>query len=69
MESLLQTLCEDTEIAEMDLQMGSFSMKVRRSLTGSLRGGAAATNSAAPASPQASPIATQSLDMVSILVR
>ena len=105
-ESFLQTLCEDTEIAEVDLkvcanlsvhssafsrpvcvcqigqtpgfqwrscntlhehpctpvQMGSFSMKVRRSISGGV--GGSASNGTMPPSPPASPTATQSLDMV-----
>ena len=37
-EDLLNVLCEETDIAEVELKMGGFKMKVRRSL----KGGAAA---------------------------
>jgi hypothetical protein len=43
-------------------QMGSFSMKVRRSLEGAGSSGGMASPAMA-ASPPASPVATQSLDM------
>ncbi|KAH7618957.1 putative Biotin carboxyl carrier protein of acetyl-CoA carboxylase [Nannochloris sp. 'desiccata'] len=46
-EDLLTVLCEETDIAEVELKMGGFKMKVRRSL----KGGAAAT--AAPAAATA----------------
>lgn len=48
-ESLLSVLCEETDIAEVELKMGGFKMRVRRSL----KGGAA---HAAPA-PAAAPAA------------
>lgn len=67
-ESFLQTLCEETEIAELELKMGSFSMRVRRSLEGVGGGGGGGMASPAmAASPPASPIATQSLDMAQFL--
>ena len=50
MESLLSVLCEETDIAEVELKMGSFKMRVRRSL----KGGAAAA-AAAPAPVAAAP--------------
>ncbi|PSC76187.1 Biotin carboxyl carrier of acetyl-carboxylase isoform B [Micractinium conductrix] len=49
-ESLLSVLCEETDIAEVELKMGSFKMRVRRSL----KGGAAAA-AAAPAPVAAAP--------------
>jgi biotin carboxyl carrier protein len=48
-ETFLSVLCEETEIAEVELKMGGFKMKVRRSLKGLTGGAAAAAPAAAPA--------------------
>lgn len=49
-ESLLSVLCEETDIAEVELKMGGFKMRVRRSING-----AAAAPAAAAAAPAAVP--------------
>lgn len=49
-ESLLSVLCEETDIAEVELKMGGFKMRVRRSLNG-----AAAAPAAAASAPVAAP--------------
>jgi biotin carboxyl carrier protein len=54
-EQLLAVLCEETEIAEVELKMGSFKMKVRRSLKA---GASAAGPAPAPAAPAAAPAAS-----------
>lgn len=48
-ESFLSVLCDETDIAEVELKMGSFKMRVRRSL----KGGAAAAGPAAVYAPAA----------------
>lgn len=57
-QGLLNTLCTETEIKEMHLEIGSFQLKVRRSLKGTeaqqLEAAAAAAAAAAPASSAAS---------------
>lgn len=54
MEDFLTILCEETNIAEVELKMGGFKMKVRRSLSG-LTSTAAATAAPAPAPAAAAP--------------
>jgi hypothetical protein len=52
-ESFLSVLCEETDIAEVELKMGSFKMRVRRSLSGAAA--APAPVLAAPVVPVAAP--------------
>lgn len=54
-ETLLNVLCEETDIAEVELKMGGFKMKVRRSLKGAAA--AAAAPAVAPAVPAPAPVA------------
>ncbi|KAI3436244.1 hypothetical protein D9Q98_002297 [Chlorella vulgaris] len=57
-ETLLSVLCEETDIAEVELKMGGFRMRVRRSLTGATPAAAAPAPVAAapaPAPPAAAP--------------
>lgn len=49
-QALLNVVCGETEIAEMELKVGGFSMKVRRKMTS-----AAAASYAPPAAPSAVP--------------
>lgn len=60
-ESFLRTLCEETDIVDVQLEMGDFSLKVRRSMTGGVG------NDSAPVSHPASPVATQSFDFLPTL--
>lgn len=55
-EMLLNVLCEETELAEVELKMPGFKMKVRRSLEG--LGSSAAEPAADPVVPVAAPAAT-----------
>lgn len=54
-ESFLTVLCEETDIAEVELKMGGFKMRVRRSLNGGSAAAPAAAPiaAAAPAAPAA----------------
>jgi biotin carboxyl carrier protein len=52
-EDLLNVLCEETDIAEVELKMGGFKMKVRRSLKGGAAAAAAAPVAAAAPAPAA----------------
>ena len=54
-ESFLNVLCEETDIAEVELKMGGFKMKVRRSLKGGAAAAAAAPAAAAAAAPAPAP--------------
>ncbi len=54
-ESLLSVLCEETDIAEVELKMGGFKMRVRRSLKGGAAAAAAAAPAAAPAAAAPAP--------------
>ena len=56
-ESFLNVLCEETDIAEVELKMGGFKMKVRRSLKGGAAAAAAAPAAAAAAAPAPAPVA------------
>jgi biotin carboxyl carrier protein len=67
-EQLLAVLCEETDIAEVELKMGSFKMKVRRSLKAGASAAGPAPAAAAPAAapaPEAAPApaAAPSLDL------
>jgi len=53
-ENFLNVLCEETDIAEVELKLGGFKMKVRRSLKGGAAATAAPVAAAAPA-PATSP--------------
>lgn len=62
---LLNVLCEETDIAEIELKLDGFKMKVRRSLNGLASSGPAEV--AAPAQPAVqvaapAPVASQSYD-------
>lgn len=60
-EMLLNVLCEETDIAEIELKLDGFKMKVRRSLNGLASSAPVEAASPAPApaaSPAASPVAT-----------
>ncbi|KAK9811648.1 hypothetical protein WJX72_007649 [[Myrmecia] bisecta] len=54
-QSMLSVLCEETEIAEMDLKMGSFELRVRRSAKGSAASSPASSPAAAAAPAEAAP--------------
>ena len=60
-EDFLNVLCEETDIAEVELKMGGFKMKVRRSLTGSI----AAAGPLAAAAPAPAPAAAPAPSYVS----
>ncbi|CAL8469570.1 g9111 [Coccomyxa elongata] len=66
-QSLLHVLCDETELAELELKMGSFEMLVRRSTKGgstSASSNGAFSNGAITAPPPASAFAsTQSMDI------
>lgn len=63
-QQFLNTLCDDTEIAEVELQMGTFKMKVRRNL-GNLPSAPAAP-APAPASSAPAPAAVLAPQYVSL---
>ncbi|PRW60104.1 Biotin carboxyl carrier of acetyl- carboxylase isoform A [Chlorella sorokiniana] len=54
-ESLLSVLCEETDIAEVELKMGGFKMRVRRSLKGGAAHAAPAAAAPAAAAPAPAP--------------
>lgn len=61
----MNVLCEETDIAEVQLKMGGFKMKVRRSIRASTSAPAAAAVAVAapatpPPAPAAAPVATSS---------
>jgi biotin carboxyl carrier protein len=59
-EAFLNVLCDETDIAEVQLKMGGFKMKVRRSLKGGAAAAAAPVTIAAPIPaglPAAAPVA------------
>ncbi|EIE21470.1 hypothetical protein COCSUDRAFT_66905 [Coccomyxa subellipsoidea C-169] len=66
-QSLLHVLCDETEVAELELKMGSFELLVRRSTKGDISSSSlngAASNGAMVAPPPASAFAsTQSMDI------
>lgn len=59
-EDLLTVLCEETDIAEVELKMGGFKMKVRRSLKGAAAAPAAAAAAPVAAAPAVAPAYTSS---------
>jgi len=64
-QTFLNTLCDETEIAEVELQMGTFKMKVRRNLQGAAAAPVAAAPAAAapaPAPPSLAPLQYLSVD-------
>jgi biotin carboxyl carrier protein len=61
-QALITTLCEETEIAEMHLQMGTFQLKIRRSTS------SAAAPAAPPANYYAAPAAAPAIPPVAASV-
>lgn len=64
-ESFLNVLCEETDIAEVELKMGGFKMKVRRSLKGSNAVPMAAAAAAPVAAPAPAPAASAAAPLTS----
>lgn len=62
-QGFLTTLCDDTEIAEVELQMGSFKLKVRRNLQSAAAPVAAAPVAAVPAPAPAAPTPVNYISM------
>jgi len=56
-ETLLSTICKETSILDLNLQMGSFSLKVRRSRGEEAAAAAAAPRTAAASAPSPQPTA------------
>ncbi|EFJ45055.1 hypothetical protein VOLCADRAFT_109910 [Volvox carteri f. nagariensis] len=62
--SFLNTLCNETEIAEMHLKMGNFELKVKRSVAGSAAAAPLYASTVAPATPAEPVVASSPLQSV-----